>query len=226
MFCPHLLESLKNKMINSSLENLGYQYREVAEQIFLVENFFTSEEVAPLWEIINNAKQEDWEKDYRNSQIDLAEKKFGRSDIENLIEEGLVEYTVAWADKAIEVEERYVTNLNKKIKKIFSFNKKLKSFGITTIQRQYEGSPLIEHVDNHGDPSVAYACIGYLNDDYSDGNLFFKNLDFKIKPPANSLLIFPSGEKYLHGVESPGPGPHRYALPMFAVYSGFFDNME
>ena len=84
-----------------------------------------------------------------------------------------------------------------------------------TIQRQYEGARLIEHVDNHADPNIKYAVIMYINEDYTDGELFFRKLDLTIKPPAKSLIIFPSGEEYLHGVKPPGTGPYRYVLPSF-----------
>lgn len=205
---------------------MEFDFEELADSVFIIYNFFSEKDLEPLWNIINSASQEDWEKDYRDSQIWLAEKKFGRSDLDNLIKEGLVEYTTDWSDKAISVPENLVKDTNLRIQKIFSKNQELKVSGITTIQRQYENSPLVEHVDDHGDPSVAYAIIGYMNDNYTKGELFFRNLGLEIKPPAKSLIIFPSGEKYLHGVNSPGPGPIRYALPTFAVYSGFFDKIE
>jgi hypothetical protein len=201
--------------IKDSLLKLGYSFEEVGPEIFLIYNFFTEKDFLPLWEIINNATQKDWEEDYYNSQKALAFRKYGRDDVENLIEEGIMEYTYAWADKSIAVPPQKVFELNKKISEIFVFNKDLFCGNIDTIQRQYEGSPLIEHVDSHGDPDVLFAVIGYLNDDYTDGELHFSKLGIQLKPPANSLIIFPDGEEYLHGVNSPGPGTKRYALPAF-----------
>jgi hypothetical protein len=195
--------------------SMGCDLEEIYNGIFLIKNFLTEEDVAPLWEIINNATQKDWEEDYLNSQKALALRKYGRDDVENLINEGIMEYTYAWADKAIAVPEKTVYGLNQRIAKIFDFNKDLFYGKIDTIQRQYEGAPLAEHVDSHGDPQILFAVIGYLNDDYTDGELFFSKLNIKIKPPANSLIIFPDGEQYMHGVMAPGPGPLRYALPTF-----------
>jgi hypothetical protein len=209
-----------------SLSELNLNFEELGNSVFIVYDFFSEKDLEPLWNIIKSATQEDWEKDYRESQIWLAEKKFGRSDLDNLIAEGLVEYTTDWSDKAISVPEGTVNKTNARIKKIFWNRPDLKTSGITTIQRQYENSPLVEHVDSDGDPSVAYAIIGYMNDDYTGGELFFRNLNLEIKPPAKSLIIFPSGEEYLHGVRTPGPGPIRYALPTFSVYSDFFDKIE
>jgi hypothetical protein len=211
--------------VKNSIYSLGYSFQEVSESIFLINNFFSESDLAPLWEIIDSATKDDWKKDYWDSQVGLAIKKFGRDDLENLLKEGLMEYTEHWSDKSIAVPENIVRKINERIEKIFSFDKNLYVGGISNIQRQYENSPLIEHVDSDGDPSVAFAVIGYMNDDYSDGELFFSRLGLKIKPPARSLIIFPSGENYIHGVKSPGPGPVRYALPTFVNYSDFFDNM-
>jgi hypothetical protein len=205
---------MKNNMKNQLL-SLGYNFEEIGPSIFLIHNFLTDDDVLPLWEIINNATQKDWEEDYHNSQKTLALRKYGRDDVENLISEGLMEYTYAWADKAIAVPEQTVSDLNQRIAKIFDFNKDLFYGRIDTIQRQYQGAPLIEHVDSHGDPDVLFAVIGYLNDDYTEGELHFSRLGIKLKPPAKSLIIFPDGEDYMHGVMAPGPGPLRYALPTF-----------
>lgn len=218
MFCRLLLkekEVMKKNNMKNHLLNMGCDFEEIYENIFLIKNFLKEEEVRPLWNIINNATQKDWEEDYRNSQKSLALRKYGRDDIDNLIEEGIMEYTYAWADKAIAVPEVLVSGLNQRIAEIFSFNKDLFYGKIDTIQRQYEGAELIEHVDSHGDPYVLYAVIGYLNDDYVDGELFFSKLNLEIKPPKNSLIVFPDGEQYMHGVRAPGAGPLRYVLPTF-----------
>ena len=199
------------------LLKLGHNFDEIGPRIFLIHNFFTEEDFVPLWKIINNATQKDWEEDYYNSQKSLALGKYGRDDIENLINEGIMEYTYAWADKAIAVPEEVVHQVNQRIARIFDFNKNLFYGKIDTIQRQYEGAPLIEHVDSHGDPRVLFAVIGYLNDDYTDGELHFSKLGIKLKPPAKSLIIFPDGKDYMHGVMAPGPGPLRYALPTFVT---------
>lgn len=197
------------------IRSLGYDATEVYQNIILVENFLDEEDTKPLWSIINNAKQEDWEEDYRNSQIELARRKYGRTDIDNLILEGVMEYTYGWSDKAIAIPQEYTKNLNSRIAKLFEFNRDLWYGDIDTIQRQYKGSELAAHIDSDGDPDILYAVVCYLNDDYSDGELFFPNIGLEIKPPKNSIIIFPDGEQYKHGVRPPGDGPLRYALPTF-----------
>lgn len=194
---------------------LGYKFEELADSVFLVHDVYTSDDLGPVWDIINNATQEDWEHDYLQSQIGLARKRYGREDLDALIEEGLMEFTDDWHDKAISIPEELTAKLSLKIEIIFGFDYRLITGRMNTIQRQYEGSPLIEHVDTDGDPSIAYAAIGYINDDYTDGELFFSKLGLEIKPPAGSLMIFPGSSDYSHGVRAPGPGKSRYALPTF-----------
>jgi predicted 2-oxoglutarate/Fe(II)-dependent dioxygenase YbiX len=40
--------------------------------------------------------------------------------------------------------------------------------------------------------------VGYLNDDYEGGELFFDKLNLKIKPQAGDLYLFPSSYIYSH----------------------------
>jgi hypothetical protein len=206
------MKNIKNKIIEYGYKNV----QEVAESVFLIENFFTENSIRMVWEIIENSSQKDWEKDYTDSQILLAMEKFGRTDLDNLRAEGLMGYTLNWEDKALPIPENIAKKISFRLKELFlSIDEGLYSTGFDTIQRQYENSPLVAHVDNDAYPDIQYAAIGYINDDYVDGELFFQNLNFEIKPPAKSLIIFPGGQKYMHGVKSPGAGPIRYALPSF-----------
>jgi hypothetical protein len=63
----------------------------------------------------------------------------------------------------------------------------------------------------------------YINDDYNDGELFFKNLDLRVRPTPKSLLIFPGNENYEHGVETVSDGPIRYVLVGFIKESGHYE---
>ena len=211
--------------IKKLLYKNNYNFKEVAPEIFLIKNFLTKKEIKKIITLINSSSEEDWQTHYMNGVIGLAERKYGRSDIKNLLSEGLIEITDHWVDKNLGLNYEISEGISKRIRDIISFDESLYFDGVGTIQRQYEGAQLTEHVDNHADPMIEYAVIMYVNDDYSDGELFFSRLGLKIKPPARSLIIFPSGENYIHGVKSPGPGPVRYALPTFVNYSDFFDNM-
>lgn len=221
MFCHLLLEGVKlnTDPLRDRLYKLGYSFDELADSVFLVHDVYGKDDLEPVWDIINNASQKDWEHDYLQSQIGLARKKYGREDLDNLLEEGLMEFTDDWYDKAISIPDDLTAKLSMKIEMIFGFNYKLVTGRMNTIQRQYEGSPLVAHVDTDGDPSIAFAAIGYINDDYTEGELFFSELNLEIKPPAGSLMIFPGSSLYRHGVKAPGPGKSRYALPTF-VFNG------
>lgn len=201
--------------LKNHLASLGYEFAEVSDSIFLINDFLRDEEIEMIQREIGGASQEDWETHYMLGVIDLAERKYGRTDIENLVEEGLVEITENWHDKNLSLKYEISEKISERVKEILAFDKTLSFDGIGTIQRQYEGVQLTEHVDNHTDPGIEYAVIMYINDDYADGELFFRNLDFSIKPKSKSLIIFPSGEKHLHGVKPPGAGPLRYVLPSF-----------
>lgn len=201
--------------LTKHLEALGYKHETVLEDIVLVRDFLTEESVRLVQEEISRATQKDWESHYMDGVVGLAERKYGRSDIEKLVEEGLVEITHHWVDKNLGLPYEISGPITKKIKEIFSYDSNLVFDGVGTIQRQYSGAELTEHVDNHADPMIEYAVIMYINEDYLDGELFFSRLGLEIKPPAKSLIIFPSGEKYLHGVKPPGDGPLRYVLPSF-----------
>jgi hypothetical protein len=64
----------------------------------------------------------------------------------------------------------------------------------------------------NGHDSRDMSSILYLNDDYSGGVLRFPYLNLSITPPAGSLIIFPSSEKYTHLVEPVEKGL-RYIVP-------------
>jgi hypothetical protein len=59
-----------------------------------------------------------------------------------------------------------------------------------------KGVELKSHTDQHTDPSIHYATIIYINDDYVDGELFFPNKDISLRPKPGDLLFFPGNEEY------------------------------
>ena len=73
----------------------------------------------------------------------------------------------------------------------------------------YEDIGLIKYsvgdfFENHADSIVSsgrkYSVFYYLNDNYAGGEIVFADLNLKISPKANSMLIFPSGPEYAHEV--------------------------
>ena len=201
--------------LETQLVTLKHDYEEVARGVYLVRDFLTDLEIEMVMKTIEKATEDDWKTHYMQGVKDLAERKYGRTDVESLVEEGLIEITTHWIDKNLSLPYEISEAMSERIKNIIAFDPDIAFDGVGTIQRQYEGEPLIEHVDNHSDPMIEYAVIMYINDDYNGGELFFGRLGLEIVPPAKSMIIFPSGEDYLHGVKPPTAGPQRYVLPSF-----------
>ena len=192
-------------------------FTEITDELISIENFLTYKELEFIWSRISSATQEDWEIEYTSNLKRFCLQKFGRDDVDNLVAEGKFEITQNWNDKNLNISDSqeyrvFYERLNELTLKTES---NLELSGFATIQRMQPGVDLKSHTDNHTDPSIAYAAILYINDDYNDGELFFKNLNIKLRPKPKTLLIFPGNEKYEHGVEPVSEGPIRYVLVGF-----------
>jgi hypothetical protein len=73
------------------------------------------------------------------------------------------------------------------------------------------GQKFINHIDDHKDFHRRISTVYYINDNYSGGEIFFPRFNFKYKPKANELLIFPSTYVYNHSVLPVTEGT-RYAV--------------
>lgn len=199
-----------------AFEEAGVEVEELAPEVWLVKNLITPEDIKPVFDFIDGLSQEDWLTHYTEHLRDRAEREFGTRDIEALNKEGKFEITFDWADKTVRVDDLAVLGkINATINKIISYDPNLYFDGLGTIQRQYEGSDLKVHVDNHVDPYVAYAAVVYLNDDYVYGEVIFPEQGLELKPKAGSMLLFSSADTHPHGVNPPGAGPYRYVFPCF-----------
>ena len=205
-----------------------YSVTEPVENIFIIENFLSEDEKNLILNHINSLSQEDWEFHYTNNLKDFCMMKFGRDDVDNLVAEGKFEITPSWKDKNISLHSNKKTSLFAKSleKKIMSFvkeNSNLVPNGPAIVQRMQTGSQLVAHYDKYTDPAIQYAAVIYINDDYFDGELFFPNKDFQIKPKSKTLVIFPGTEEFTHGVKPVGDGPIRYVLPGFISIKDFYN---
>ena len=85
----------------------------------------------------------------------------------------------------------------------------------TELTRWKQGTDMNVHSDNswpdgnktdHPTSFRTWSAIYYLNDDYEGGEIYFPRIDWAYKPEANSLLVFPSNDSYLHGVTEVSKG--------------------
>lgn len=198
-------------------EEAGYSVEEVADSIFVVDNFLDDSEIAKLKAQLDSMSEDEWRVQYVESMYRFIKEEYGLDTFEEVAALGIrLDIENNWVDKnALIKDQSIIGSLNNKLFKIFSTTPDLEFNGVGSIQRQYEGVELNEHVDSESNPRVAYACVMYVNDDFTGGELNFPRIGYKYKPRAASLIVFPSSYNYLHGVLPVGPGPTRYALPAF-----------
>jgi hypothetical protein len=212
--------------LKEQLKKNNFNIKEIFSDVLLVENFLSEKEISEIFSIINKTTEESWSIEYHANLKNFCMEKFGRDDVENLIKEGKFEITQNWKDKNLNIHNE---DIHKDIYKrlndlLLESSDNLELSGFATIQRMQEGVELKCHTDQDTDPSIRYATILYLNDEYSNGELFFKNIDLTLKPKKGSLIIFPGTEKYHHGVRSVGKGPTRYVLVGFIKEQNFYQN--
>ena len=82
-----------------------------------------------------------------------------------------------------------------------------------------KGFYLVPHVDTLSSEGNHIASVYYINDDYSGGEIDFPDHSLKIKPKANSLIIFPGNENYVHGVNKIIDND-RYSSAMWFQFTG------
>lgn len=75
------------------------------------------------------------------------------------------------------------------------------------------------HVDTLSHEGNHIASVYYINDDYEGGEINFPDHNLSIKPKANSLIIFPGNENYLHEVRKI-VDKDRYSSSLWFQYTG------
>ncbi len=212
--------------LKKEFEDAGYSVDVFHEHILSVENFLQDGELETILEIIENTDNQDWSIEYTKNLARFCMEKFGRDDVENLVAEGKFEITQGWEDKNLNITTHPISSvLQKRLGDLLKkADPSLELAGFGTLQRMQEGVELKSHTDQHTDPSIRYAAILYINDDYKDGTLFFKNKeDSDLRPTPGTLLIFPGNEEYEHGVRFVGAGPIRYVTVGFMKVTGFYE---
>ena len=215
-----MIDKFKKQLKENNLE-----FEEITDQLLWIKNFLTKEELDFIWKVIDGASQEDWEVEYMGNLKNFCLEKFGRDDVDNLVAEGKFEITQNWIDKNLNIKHHseqhiFYKRLSDLINPSFPG---LELSGLATIQRMQKNVELKSHTDQHTDPSIHYATILYINDDYVDGELFFPNKDLSLRPKPGDLLFFPGNEEYEHGVKHVGDGPIRYVIVGFVKEIGHYE---
>jgi hypothetical protein len=212
--------------LEQELIEAGFDATKIIEDVTLVKNFLSQEELDILFDIIKDLSQEDWEKEYLDQLPAFCMEKFGRDDVENLVAEGKFEITQNWKDKNYNINQHeIVRTMHQRLSDLVNIaDEKLELAGLSTIQRMQEGVELKAHTDQHTDPSIRYATIIYLNDDYAGGELFFSNKDLELRPKPGDLVVFPGTDEFNHGVRHVQPGPIRYVIVGFVKEKNFYVN--
>ena len=87
------------------------------------------------------------------------------------------------------------------------------------------GQPVHNDTDGGRNPQLKYSGILYLNSIARGGEIKFPNIDYKYKPKAGSLILFPSrGSQWDHEVLP--TFEQRYTIPIFFSDDKKFDLME
>ena len=102
----------------------------------------------------------------------------------------------------------------------------------TELTRWQEGSEMSPHSDNswpdgsieaHPTSFRTWSGVYYINDDYGGGEIYFPELDWNFKPKADTLLMFPSTSRYIHGVNKVTGGT-RYTVACW--YTNQYQHLE
>jgi hypothetical protein len=212
--------------LKKELEDAGFSTQVLYDHVLVVENFLSQEEVEIVNSIISETSNEEWSKEYKKSLANFCMEKFGRDDVENLVAEGKYEITQGWDDKNLDISTNPLSRkLQDRLGELIAIaDNSLQLGGFATMQRMQPGVELKLHTDEHTDPSIRYAAILYINDDYADGTLFFKNIEGSdLKPKPGTLLLFPGNAEYEHGVRHVGEGPIRYVIVGFLRIKDFYE---
>lgn len=87
--------------------------------------------------------------------------------------------------------------------------------------KYYPGNHFSEHADDGASYKSVVSLVGYLNDDYEGGEIYFRLQDIKIKPEAGDLIIFPSNYLFPHQA-LPVKSGIKYSMVTMTDYSDKF----
>lgn len=181
---------------------------EVAPAIYLYEDVFDAENIISL---INKECSESWgylgwaktEVGNRNAIRDDYRSAMGCNmrpleiDPSNIAVERIIPLAQEWRKIVLAVQDAIHDYRAEHILHL----EKDEGFTVLKYGRgaQYKG-----HVDHAPENQRILSLTGFLNDDYSGGDLVFPLFDVRVKAKTGSVLLFPSNFPYYHYVEPVG----------------------
>lgn len=206
-------------VITEKLDELNFNWEQLDTDIYYIHDFATPEELDFCYNFCISATEEEWSARYLDTIRQEGLHRFNRDDIDNLINEGLLDINEEWIDRTLELKGELPHIFAKRIQSFLTDD--LEATGLVGIQRHYPGASLGEHIDAETSEHLRYAAVFYINDDFNGGRLYFPKRGLTVEPRAGSLIIFPTGKEYLHGVGVVEPGPTRYAIANFVWTRGY-----
>lgn len=175
---------------------------QIEENIFCIPDFLPKDKIDIFFKIINGLSDDEWSK--LNHLQDPE-----------------------WQDKFYEyTDEKIASTIRGELEKLLSVLPGSVVYGFNRILRQRPKESMVAHADITYDKvnklNRDYASIIYLNDDYAGGELSYVQLDIAIRPPAGSLMIFKTGNRYEHEVKTVYGDKPRYCLPAW-IFSPLVD---
>lgn len=146
----------------------------IAEDVYEICDFITSEEQLEILNLINSFNEEEW---FKPNEHYIGE---------------------FWIGKSIFIENELIKNINKKIKDLFISSEYIVPIG--SINRHRVGENMSPHLDDwieNADSYVRYGIVIYYNDNYEGGEIEYPEILINIKPKQRSLIMH--GGKVLHG---------------------------
>lgn len=164
---------------------------EDTKNIYIVENFISEDHL----KIINNYIKE-----------------VGFTENENPVEFPLAILKFNESKEIIEILDDY----RKKVQSLLErdFDCEVEPAVFNQVARYLPGDNLNEHADKVCESWRDLSNVLYYQDDYEGGEFFFSQYGIEFKPKAGTLLYFPGGANYAHGVKTVTSG-ERYTTTIF-----------
>lgn len=107
-----------------------------------------------------------------------------------------------------------------------NYLREISYFEAINIVRYGKGEYFKVHTDD-GDPyRCTVSCVGYPNDDYEGGELWFPKFNLRYKPKAGDFVIFPSAYAYAHSSEPVTDDGIKYSLVIMTDRNKFANRKD